>query len=103
MATTYIKYNRSTDWGANLRQLLNHGEAFLDQGPKLLDTVSRMIDGDGSQDAHYALVTTMFGFESDAKSHAAFNELNSAFAKLTTDGSVQFVNAALKQLFSEFR
>lgn len=64
------------------------------------DRMLKMRDGDGSQDAHYALVTIRFGTQSDAKSKTLFLEIDSVCAKLAGDGSatVAQLQAAIDQL-----
>jgi hypothetical protein len=63
------------------------------------DTMLKMRDGDGSQDVHYALVTTKFGTASDAKSKALFLEIDTVCA-LQANGSAtrDQISAAIDQL-----
>ncbi len=82
MAFAHVYFNDQTPHGRQLRRMLN---------------------GDGSQDAHYAEVTSKFGFASDAKARAAFEELDSAFSKTSGNGSVSNVRAARDQLFAKLR
>ncbi len=51
----------------------------------------QMFDGDGSQDAHYTLVTTKFGLASNADAHTLFDLLNGEL--LALKGSAQNSNA----------
>ena len=99
----YIHFNQSTQHGTKLRQLLN----LLEQGDDLFtdvrDVMIQMRDGDGSQDAHYAIVTTRFGFDTDASARAAFEEIDSAYSKTSGNGSVSNVRAARDQLFAKLR
>lgn len=103
MAVTHISYNSSTQHGTLLHAALKGLEDGLDLLNDTLSSMSRMIDGDGSQDAHYAYMRDKFGFPTEAEAHAAFNELNSAAFKLNTNASVTDMNAALLQVFSKFR
>jgi hypothetical protein len=103
MAVQHIEFNDSTKYGAKLRQALTSLEIGLEQLIDVRDVMGAMIDGDGSQAAHFAYATTKFSFPSDAATKAAYDELNSVLGKLTTDGSVTFVNAALLQVFKKLR
>ncbi len=46
----------------------------------------QMFDGDGSQDAHYTLVTTKFGLGSNAEAHILFDLFNGTLAALKGTG-----------------
>lgn len=60
-------------------------------------------DGDGSQASHYDLLAADGGFtagdyaDANAAAKAAFDELDSFYSKLSGDGSVSNVNAAMFQ------
>ncbi len=69
----------------------------------LLATMTLMIDGDGSDAAHFSYMQSKFGFADNATAKAGYEELASALAKLNTDGSVSNVNAAILQLLNKFR
>jgi hypothetical protein len=116
MAFAHIYFNRSTQFGSKLRQLLD----LLEQGDDLFvdvrDLMIQMRDGDGSQNVHYAEVTKRFGFgdydvstggvptdAQNAKARAAFEELDSAFSKTSGNGSVSNVRAARDQFFAKLR
>ncbi len=53
---------------------------------QIIAEMFQMFDGDGSQDAHYTLVTTKFGLESNAKAHILFDLLNGELAALKGTG-----------------
>ena len=40
---------------------------------ELMAMMAQMLDGDGSQDAHFATITTRFGFPDTATAHAAYS------------------------------
>lgn len=103
MAANHIHFNDQTQYGRLLRRMLNHNEEGDDNMADVRDLMIQMRDGDGSQDAHYADLTTKFGFASDAKARAAFEELESAFSKTSGNGSVSNVRAARDQLFARLR
>lgn len=103
MAVSHLSFNDQLTHGRLLRASLNKLEEGLEELNDTLATMTLMIDGDGSQAAHFTYATTKFGFSSDANTKAAYDELNSLAAKLTTDASVSNVNAALLQAFNKFR
>ena len=103
MAANHIYFNESTQYGRLLRRMLNVNEDADDSIADVRDVMIQMRDGDGSQDAHYAEVTSRFGFTSDAKARAAFEELDSAYSKTSGNGSVSNVRAARDQLFAKLR
>lgn len=103
MAFSHIHFNDQNQYGRGLRRMLQQAEESDDAQKDVLALMTSMIDGDGSADAHYAEVTARYGFVSDAASHAAFNELGSAYSKISGDGSVSSVRAARDQLFNKLR
>lgn len=103
MAMTHIQFNDQLQHGRYLRrglQMLEEGRETL---IKAKDVMSTMIDGDGTSIAHFNEVTSRFGFVDNTTSKEAWDELNSAIAKLTTDAQVTSVQSALLQLFSKMR
>ena len=103
MAFSHIHFNDQTGYGRQLRRMLNLMEEGDDLMKDVRDVMIQMRDGDGSQDVHYAEVTSRFGFASDAKARAAFEELDSAYSKTSGDGSVSNVRAARDQLYARLR
>lgn len=103
MAFNHIHFNDQTQYGRLLRRMLSMSEEADDLFTDVRDVMIQMRDGDGSQDAHYAEVTTRFGFASDAKARAAFEELDSAYSKTSGNGNVSNVRAARDQLFAKLR
>jgi len=100
----HIHFNdQTTSYGRKLRRMLDLNEEGDDAMTDVRDCMLQMRDGDGSQDAHYAEVTTRFGFVSDAKARAAFEELDSAYSKTSGNGSVANVKAARDQLYAKLR
>jgi hypothetical protein len=99
----HIHFNDQTQYGRLLRRMLDMSEESDDLFTDVRDVMIQMRDGDGSQDAHYAEVTTRFGFPSDAKSRAAFEELDSAYSKTSGNGQVSSVRAARDQLYAKLR
>jgi hypothetical protein len=97
-----LKYNPTTSTHGKFVQSavtsLKDGKRRL---ADLMGILSQMINGDGSQDVHYAYMTTALGCPDDATAHLLFNELNTNALKLSTDASVTTLNASLEQLFSK--
>jgi tetrahydromethanopterin S-methyltransferase subunit H len=103
MAVQHLAFNADTQHGRLLRRGLTQLEDGLDQLNDLKGTMQLMIDGDGSQAAHFTYLTAKFGFGSNDDAKAAWDELNSLLFKLNTKSQVSDVNAALLQAFSKFR
>ena len=101
--SAFIYFNESSTYGRHLRSLIRNMEASDDLFADVRDVMIQMREGDGSQDAHYAEVRTRFGFETDAKAKAAFDELESAYSKTSGNGSVTNVRAARDQMFAKLR
>jgi hypothetical protein len=103
MAFTHIHFDDQTQYGRQLRRMLNQSEEADDGMADLLSVMEQMRDGDGSQAAHYAEVTARFGFATDAKAKAAYDELSSAWSKISGNGQVTDSRAARDQLFAKLR
>lgn len=103
MAFQHIHFNDQTQYGRQLRRMLQMSEESDDLMKDVRDVMLKMRDGDGSSAVHYAEVTSRFGFASDAKAKEAFDELDSAYNKTSGDGSVSNVRAARDQLFAKLR
>ena len=103
MAFQHIHFNDQSQYGRQLRRVLQLMEESDDLLTDVRDMMIQMRDGDGSQDAHYAEVTARFGFVSDAKARAAFEELDSCHSKTNGNGSVDNVRAARDQFFARLR
>lgn len=70
---------------------------------ELHDMLVQQLDGDGSQDSHYATIVTLYGFADQATAHAWFNEFMSCFGKTSGDGDVSSVRAARDQYCARSR
>jgi hypothetical protein len=99
MAVTHYQFNPSTQSGGRLRNVLNQTENGRLGLIKELGVMTGDLDGDGSDAAHFTNVVTRYGFGSNEYAKAAWEELNSAVAKINGNGSVSNVTAALEQLF----
>ena len=98
----HIYFNdQSTQYGRRLRQMLRTMEDADDLQSDVRSVMVQMLEGDGSDDSHYSTIATRFGFESNAKAHAAFSEIDSAYSKTSGNGSVSDVRAARDQLYAK--
>ncbi len=77
---------------------IRNGRDLLRNG---ISELQCMIDGDGSQDSHYANMATVCSFPDAATAHASWNELNSMYAKVSQDGSTDTVATAITQCCSK--
>ena len=104
MSFAHISFNDQLPHGRILRRFLNQAEESDDGFADVRDVIIQMcVDGDTSVEANFAEVTARFGFASNAKAKAAFDELDSAFSKTSGNGSVSNVRAARDQLFAKLR
>lgn len=103
MAAPHIYYSKD----ASHAHLISRPLDFLEKGLDFLNagtgSLQLMIDGDGSQAAHYAYMNGKIGTATDADAKALYEELLSLKGKLTTDASVSNVHAALRQAFNKLR
>lgn len=103
MAFNHVHFDDQGTYGRQLRRALHSNEEADDLLADVRDMMLQMRDGDGSQDAHYAELTARFGFTTDAKARAAFEEIDSAYSKTSGNDSVSNVRAARDQLFAKLR
>lgn len=103
MAVQHLYFARTVQHGAQLHAALEQFERSFTTLNEIRGTMALMIDGDGSQAAHFDYMTEKFGFASSAIAKSAWDELNSMLFKLNTNSSVDSVNAAMLQAFSKFR
>ena len=98
MASTNIDFDRSNQFGQEIKAYLNALRKANQDGPNILTAIVHMVDGDGSQEAHFAELVAKGIYPTTADAMASYNEIASVNAKLTTDGSVTSVDAAIKQV-----
>jgi len=103
MAFNHIHFDDQTQYGRKLRSMLNKSEQADDEMIDVRDVMIQMRDGDGSVASHYAEVTTRFGFATDDKAKACFDELDSAYSKTSGNAEVTNVRAARDQLYAKLR
>ena len=102
MPVSHISFDSNSEYGQQLRSSLNSLEKGKDDLNDLLGVMATMLDGDGSQAAHFEYFIPRFGFPDTATAKAAYDELQSLMFKLNTDAQVDFVNAAMTQVFNKF-
>lgn len=102
MASTNIEFDRSNQFGQEIKALLNAYRKVNQDGPNIIAHMVHVIDGDGSQLSHFQGLVDLGTFPTTDDAMAAYNELASVNAKLTTDASVSSVDAALKQVCDKF-
>lgn len=98
MAATNIPFDRSNQFGQEIRALLLAYRKVNEDGPNILEAMGHMIDGDGSDVAHFAEMVTLGIYENTTDAKASYDELASVNAKLTSNTSQTNVDAALKQV-----
>lgn len=98
MANTSIQFDRANQFGQEIKAVLNAIRKVNDDLPKVLESIIHMVDGDGSQAAHFAPLVTLGIYPTNEMAQASYNELASVNAKLTTNASVDNVDAAMKQV-----
>lgn len=103
MSFSHLYFSNSGQYGSMLRSALSQTETGIEQLGRVISVMNTMLGGDGSLDAHFTEITGRFGFPDDATSRSAWNELNSAWSKISVDTDVTFVNTALNQLFNKLR
>ncbi len=111
MTIAHIYFSAQTEYGKNLRSALTSVEDGTARLVQVRDTMTFMIDGDGSSSTQFTEVVARFGFSvtgGDAAANAvaakaAWDEMNSYIGKITTDASVSSVDAARKQLMNKLR
>lgn len=103
MAVLHLAFGENSAHGSQLRNDLRSLENGLNGIKDRLATMALMIDGNGSDAAHFTYLTDKFGFADNATAKAAYEELQSCYSKLSGNGSVTNVNAALLQAFNKFR
>lgn len=103
MADNHYVFNRNI--AAGLR--LGRGMEDLDNAITRLraekDTMTQMLDGDGSAVGHYAAHVTAYGFSDTTNAKAAYDELNALLAKIDSDAAVSSVKTAIAQASARFR
>lgn len=103
MPDNYYPFNRNNSGGYRLGAAHEHLDLFMKMIVTELATSTAMIDGDGSNEAHYNQHVLSYGYASTADAKAAHAELAALVGKLTSDGSQTNVLAAINQFLARFR
>jgi hypothetical protein len=101
--SNYVNYTVTSTHGKYLQRALvtsEDGDRYLKQ---VRDTMVQMLEGDGTQDAHYSTIQARFGFDTVVTAHAAYLQIDTAYQKTSGDGNVSSVRSARDQLFSQLR
>lgn len=111
MAITHLQINDQTQHGRQLRQITNAIDTIMQLMPQMQATLQDMITGDGSTEAQFVEMASRLGtsapadnsMTANAVAMGVWNEFNSAWSKISGDGSVTTVNTALKQFTNKLR
>lgn len=118
MAIAHIIFDEHSQYGRKLRNMLNLNEHGDDEIADLRDVIIQMVDGGSGGTgtaSNFANVVKRFGVGDYAPTQGApdagqlamakalFDELDSAYAKTSGNGSVSNVRAARDQLFAKLR
>lgn len=98
MAETNIQFDRSNQFGQEIKALLNAYRKVVTDGPIILGAMALMLDGDGSQLAHYQTMVDIGIYPTTTDAKESYAELQSANSKCNTDASVDTVNTAFNQV-----
>lgn len=101
MAATNIPFDRSNQFGQEIKALLNAYRKVVTDGPIVLAAMAQMVDGDGSDVSHFTEMVTLGIYENTADAKASYDELASANSKAATNASVDNVQAAYLQVCSK--
>lgn len=103
MAFTHLQFNDQLQHGRQVRSAVNKLDQGLDELGMVIATLATMIDGDSGDAANFTEMASRLGTASNATAKGVWDELNSAYSKISTDNSVSSVNAALKQVANKLR
>ncbi len=99
MSVSHITFDRNTPYGQTLRKALDQFEVGFLTLQELRNTMVQMED----TGVFTTYAVAKFGTTDVAGMTALFGELDACLAKLTTDGSVSSVFAAINQLLARLR
>lgn len=104
MATPHLPFNDQLPHGRLLRRALQQSEESDENWPDILATMVNMCEGgDPGNAANFTEMTAKYGFDSNADSKLAYDEIASMYSKISGNGSVDNVRAARDQLFAKLR
>jgi hypothetical protein len=103
MADNHYVFDRTTPAGFRLGRSFDDLENAKQRLIAERDTMTQMLDGDGSAITHFNAHVAAYGFSDTTNAKAAYEELNALLAKLDTDASVSSVKTAIAQALARFR
>ena len=101
MAASDINFDRANQFGQEIKAYLNALRKVNEDGPKIMQAIIYMVDGDGSDPTHFANLVGKGIYPSNKDAIASYNELASINAKLTQDSAQTNIDAAIKQVCSK--
>ncbi len=103
MAVAHLQINDQIPHGRMLRAAINKLDEGREELADIIASLGLMIDGNGSDAAHFVYMKEKLGCASNEIAKAVWDELNSVNFKLTTNASVDNVKAALDQVVNKLR
>ena len=103
MADNHYVFDRDLSAGFRLGRAFEDLENAVNRLKAEKDTMTHMLDGDGSAITHFNAHVTAYGFTDTTNAKAAYEELNALVGKIDTDGAVSSVKAAINQALARFR
>lgn len=106
MAVTHIKFDRGAQFGGPVSSVLTQIEDGFNKLGRLFTALTLMIDGDGSDAAHFAYMQQMLGTSGEggnADAKAIYERIGAALAKLGTDAQVSDVASTIQTAFGTLR
>jgi hypothetical protein len=98
MAADNIDFDRSNQFGQEVKAYLNALRKVNQDGPNILQSMIHMIANDGSQLADFQELVDKGIYPTTADAQASYNELASINAKLVSNDSQTNIDAAIKQV-----
>lgn len=102
MATTII-FNRSLQRSQDLSHVVKTMEQADYQLDRLVDIMTNLLEGDGTDPTHFTTIVTEYGFENNAKAKAAYELLKGVNDINNSTGQVTDVRLARRRLISRLR
>lgn len=102
MATT-IAFNRNLARSQDLSHVIKTMEQADYQLDRLVDIMTNLLEGDGTDPTHFTTIVTEFGFESSAKAKPAYELLKAVNDLNNSTGQVTDVRLARRRVISRLR
>src|SRR6056297_1478635 len=98
MAADNIDFDRSNQFGQEVKAYLNALRKVNQDGPNILQSMIHMIANEGAVEADFQELVDKGIYPTTADAMASYNELASVNSKLTSDTSQTNIDAAIKQV-----